>query len=226
VDSFWQARYYDFNVWSEKKFVEKLRYIHRNPVRRGLVARPEDRVWSSFRHYATGETCAVEILPCHPNTIVCTHIKVRGVQCGSPAVRGEQFCYFHQRMFRGVPTPPGSRLHPVALLESDEAIQASIMEVVNALARNTIDLRRADLILKALWIAVKNSRRSRFDIWANRMVTEIPNYPAPAPLVRRTEVEAPAPALEMETSLASEIDTTTSAAAARKKVRAARAGKG
>ena len=36
-DSFWQARYYDFNVWSEKKFVEKLRYIHRNPVRRGLV---------------------------------------------------------------------------------------------------------------------------------------------------------------------------------------------
>ena len=61
VDSFWQARYYNFNVWSEKKFVEKLRYIHRNPVRRGLVARPEDLVWSSFRHYATGETSAVEI---------------------------------------------------------------------------------------------------------------------------------------------------------------------
>ena len=30
------------NVWSEKKFVEKLRYIHRNPVKRGLVARPEE----------------------------------------------------------------------------------------------------------------------------------------------------------------------------------------
>ena len=41
-DSFWQARYYDFNVWSEKNFVEKLRYIHRNPVGRGLVALPED----------------------------------------------------------------------------------------------------------------------------------------------------------------------------------------
>ena len=37
ADSFWQARYYDFNVWSESKFVEKLRYIHRNPVARGLV---------------------------------------------------------------------------------------------------------------------------------------------------------------------------------------------
>src|SRR5437588_12759888 len=61
ADSFWQARYYDFNVWSEKKFVEKLRYIHRNPVRRGLVARPEDWVRSSFRHYATGEASSVEI---------------------------------------------------------------------------------------------------------------------------------------------------------------------
>jgi putative transposase len=38
---FWQERYYDFNVWSERKRVEKLRYIHRNPVRRGLVESPE-----------------------------------------------------------------------------------------------------------------------------------------------------------------------------------------
>jgi len=60
-DPFWQARYYDFNVWSERKFVEKLRYIHRNPVHRGLVARPEDWPWSSFRHNATGETGVVEI---------------------------------------------------------------------------------------------------------------------------------------------------------------------
>jgi putative transposase len=54
ADSFWQARYYDFNVWSESKFVEKLRYIHRNPIVRGLVERPEDWQWSSFRHYFTG----------------------------------------------------------------------------------------------------------------------------------------------------------------------------
>ena len=58
---FWQARYYDFNVWSERKRVEKLRYIHENPVRRGLVEKPEDWKWSSFRHYATGEESVVEI---------------------------------------------------------------------------------------------------------------------------------------------------------------------
>jgi putative transposase len=58
---FWQRRYYDFNVWTEQKIVEKLNYIHRNPVERGLVAMPEDWRWSSFRHYATGERGTVEI---------------------------------------------------------------------------------------------------------------------------------------------------------------------
>jgi putative transposase len=55
AEPFWQARYYDFNLWSERKFVEKIRYIHRNPVVRGLVVHPEDWAWSSFRHYMTGE---------------------------------------------------------------------------------------------------------------------------------------------------------------------------
>jgi putative transposase len=60
-ESFWQERYYDFNVWSERKFVEKLRYIHRNPVKRGLVEAPRDWHWSSFRQYLTAERGAVEI---------------------------------------------------------------------------------------------------------------------------------------------------------------------
>ena len=58
---FWQARYYDFNVWTRKKRVEKLKYIHRNPVKRGLVEKPEDWRWSSFRNYATGEEGVVEV---------------------------------------------------------------------------------------------------------------------------------------------------------------------
>jgi putative transposase len=60
-EHFWQARYYDFNVWSEAKRIEKLRYMHRNPVTRGLVSRPEDWAWSSFRHYLNGESLVVEI---------------------------------------------------------------------------------------------------------------------------------------------------------------------
>ena len=58
---FWQERGYDFNVWSKRKLVEKRRYIHRNPVTRGLVQAPEDWEWSSFRCYATGVKGIVEI---------------------------------------------------------------------------------------------------------------------------------------------------------------------
>jgi putative transposase len=51
----WQRSFYDFVVWSEGKRVEKLRYMHQNPVKRGLVLEPEQWRWSSYRHYAYGE---------------------------------------------------------------------------------------------------------------------------------------------------------------------------
>ncbi|HEY0759068.1 MAG TPA: transposase [Acidisarcina sp.] len=57
----WQARYYDFNVYSDAKHIEKLRYMHRNPVTRGLVEKPADWPWSSFRHFQTGELGRVEV---------------------------------------------------------------------------------------------------------------------------------------------------------------------
>jgi putative transposase len=66
---FWQARYYDFNVLTRPKLIEKLRYIHRNPVKRGLVVAPEDWPWSSYRHYASRETGRVALetwCPTHP----------------------------------------------------------------------------------------------------------------------------------------------------------------
>jgi putative transposase len=60
-EHFWQKRYYDFNIRNHPQFIEKLRYIHRNPVRAGLCERPEDWPWSSFCHYATGCEGKVEI---------------------------------------------------------------------------------------------------------------------------------------------------------------------
>ena len=57
----WQKRFYDFNVWSERKRIEKLRYIHRHPVTRGLVREPEEWPWSRFRSYAYGEPGPVRI---------------------------------------------------------------------------------------------------------------------------------------------------------------------
>jgi len=53
--SFWQARYYDRNVRDHEEFINDLKYIHRNPVKRSLVEKPEDWPWSSYRSYAFHE---------------------------------------------------------------------------------------------------------------------------------------------------------------------------
>jgi putative transposase len=60
--SLWETRYYDFNVYSDTKLKEKLRYIHRNPVHRGLVSDPCEWPWSSFRQYLTGEPGVVKLV--------------------------------------------------------------------------------------------------------------------------------------------------------------------
>lgn len=58
---FWQTRYYDFNVHNARKRIEKLQYMHRNPVKRGLCARPEDWLSSSARWYLLDEVGLVQI---------------------------------------------------------------------------------------------------------------------------------------------------------------------
>jgi putative transposase len=57
----WQSRFYDFNLWSQRKEIEKLKYMHRNPVVRGLVEKPEQWQWSSYRSYASGEPGLVRV---------------------------------------------------------------------------------------------------------------------------------------------------------------------
>ena len=58
---FWQPRFYDFTVYSAKKIREKLEYMHANPVKRGLVEKPGEWVWSSFASYEKGEGGLISI---------------------------------------------------------------------------------------------------------------------------------------------------------------------
>ena len=57
----WQRRFYDFNVWSEGKFNQKLKYMHANPVKRRLVLQPKDWPWSSWSHYSNEEGGLIRI---------------------------------------------------------------------------------------------------------------------------------------------------------------------
>jgi putative transposase len=58
---FWQRRFHDFNVWSHKKKIEKLTYMHMNPVKRGLVTHPKHWPWSSYSFYASGGASLIRI---------------------------------------------------------------------------------------------------------------------------------------------------------------------
>ena len=102
-------------------------------------------------------------LPAHPNVRICTHVKATGQTCGSPALRGEFFCYFHTRVIKGVPQRVDMRMDPMALLEDPESIKLSIMHVVDGLIKGTLDKTRARLILEALRIAARNATNVRFD---------------------------------------------------------------
>jgi putative transposase len=78
----WQRRFYDFVVWTEHKRVEKLCYMHRNPVKRGLVLEPDQwrfapmpterqvRSWSTSRRRQSSKCeCRyeVEVRASHPS---------------------------------------------------------------------------------------------------------------------------------------------------------------
>ncbi len=58
---FWHRRYHDFNVFTRGKRTQKIRYIHRNPVTRGLTDAPEDWPHSSYRTYLHQQQRTVQI---------------------------------------------------------------------------------------------------------------------------------------------------------------------
>jgi hypothetical protein len=134
-------------------------------------------------------------LPAHPNVRKCTHIKATGQQCGSPALRGEFFCYFHTRVIKGVQQRVDMQLHSMALLEDCEAIQLSIMHVVDGLVKGTLEPTRARLIIQALRIAARNAKNVRFDQCyyeadEQEMVRQVPDY-ARQYLIEHPEIGEP-----------------------------------
>jgi len=63
LPQFWQKRFYDFNVWSRKKKIEKLGYMHANPLKRGLVDDPKHWPWSSYAFYQQRGEVLIDVDP-------------------------------------------------------------------------------------------------------------------------------------------------------------------
>jgi hypothetical protein len=99
----------------------------------------------------------------------CRHIFTGGRKCQSPALTDQSFCYFHSNTRkRPTPkntpykhTPPKETALDLPPLEDADAIQLALSDVVLALAANTIDPRRARILIYGLQAASQNLRHRR-----------------------------------------------------------------
>ena len=85
---------------------------------------------------------------------LCTHIKSDGHRCGSPALRGGQFCFFHARVLTGA--PPAVRRLAKAKLLSDDPIEAAIVQTLHMASTEAISDKRLPLMLRCLDLMVRN----------------------------------------------------------------------
>lgn len=87
----------------------------------------------------------------------CHHVHPTGKPCGSPALRGEQFCFYHHPTrrppTRNPNTPAPFDMPPII---NAKTLQIALSEVVLRLADNTLDTRRAGLLLLTLQMAKAN----------------------------------------------------------------------
>ena len=95
-----------------------------------------------------------------PKRYQCRHIFTDGRRCGSPALRNQPLCYYHHTNRKPVKAPRArknrSSTFDLPLPEDQSAIQHSIGQVLQRIASNDIDPRRAGLLLYGLQIASLN----------------------------------------------------------------------
>jgi len=103
----------------------------------------------------------------YPITIKrCQHIKVKGTQCGSPALRDSKLCYYHVRYhwpeLEALPENHELRM-PLPTLEDANSIQVALADVIKRLMLLEIDHKTAALTLYALQTASMNMKRTSLE---------------------------------------------------------------
>jgi hypothetical protein len=111
----------------------------------------------------------------------CVHVKTNGLRCGSPAMRGNPFCFFDERWYN---QPVEDTFPP---LEDTNGVQLALMQVAERLRREvfragSLDPRLVKPLIFALKVAGMNARHTSFDSvgFRDRFVTDRPVEPIPA----------------------------------------------
>jgi len=103
----------------------------------------------------------------YPNR--CQHIKINGVQCGSPALRRNRFCFFHKQYqnqrirLSADRRRRGTATFILPVLEDANSIQMAIMQIMRLILTGEIEHKTASLLLYALQTASTNLRSTKFD---------------------------------------------------------------
>jgi len=95
-------------------------------------------------------------MPIHPNIARCTHIKLGGHRCGSPALTGENTCHFHTRVKNATKARDGSSAPSIMLLEDAESIQGALMQFIDMVLKDQVEVHKARLVLRAIELASRN----------------------------------------------------------------------
>jgi hypothetical protein len=97
----------------------------------------------------------------------CQHIKTNGTQCGSPALRNGEYCYFHRRWLTSVDLSQSAHhvtnMFDLPVLEDADSIQITLGQIMRMIVCRQVDTKSAGLLLYALQIASSNLPRTRFD---------------------------------------------------------------
>lgn len=87
---------------------------------------------------------------------LCHHIRSNGKRCGSPALRHEQFCFYHHPT-RRPPTPrgrkPRSPVFHLPNLTNRDSIQRAVVKIVSRTASGRLSPKSARLFLFTLQLA-------------------------------------------------------------------------
>ncbi len=91
-----------------------------------------------------------------PEVPQCTHTRLGGQRCGSPAMCGEQFCYFHMRVKNATTQHLDSAIPSIMLLEDAESVQGALMQIMDLTLKDQISVPKARVMLRAAELAWKN----------------------------------------------------------------------
>ena len=94
---------------------------------------------------STAAVATTEPVPQPTTVAICEHIKDNGRRCGTPAIRGRHFCYYHSRAHS--PARLGSRGYRAHLPETIESLQLTIMQITEALGSGRITDKAAGKLL-------------------------------------------------------------------------------